>query len=192
MVLSLVVLASGRGSNFLAILNAIKSKKCDANVLALICDNTNAPVLKIAKEHSIPSYLINRKDFLSISEFENYIYEKLLHYSADLVVLAGYMRVIHSSKILNNFKIINIHPSLLPKYRGLDAQKQAFDAKEKVSGLTIHLVDSTLDGGKILYQKKVDISECKNADEVSQKILRYEHLAYPSVIQKIASKEIKL
>jgi phosphoribosylglycinamide formyltransferase-1 len=192
MVLSLVVLASGRGSNFLAILNAIKSKKCDATVLALICDNANAPVLKIAKEYSIPSCLINRKDFLSISEFENSIYEKLLHYSADLVVLAGYMRVIRSSKILDNFKIINIHPSLLPKYSGLDAQKQAFDAKEKVSGLTIHLVDSTLDGGKILYQKKVDISDCKSANEVSQKILHYEHLAYPSVIQKIASKEIKL
>jgi len=192
MTFKLVVLASGRGSNFQAILDAINRKECNVSVLALISDKKDAPVLKIAKQNSINSHLISRKNFASYQNFEDALFDTISKYNPDLVVLAGYMKVIHSKKILESFKIINIHPSLLPKYRGLDAQKQAFDAGEKVSGLTIHLVDSTLDGGKILYQTKVDISDCKNADDVSKKILHYEHLSYPSIIQKIASGQIKI
>jgi len=181
------VLASGRGSNFLAILKAIEQKTCSAKVLCLISDKSDAKALEIAKENSIPTHIILRSDFSSSPDFDEELLKILDSYSPKLIVLAGYMRILHSPKIFSKYggHIINIHPSLLPKYPGAQAQKDAFEAGEKISGLTIHLVDETLDGGKILYQKKVDISSCKSAQEVASKILEQEHISYPLVIDKI-------
>jgi len=192
MALKICVLASGRGSNFSAIINSIKSKTCDAQILCLITDNSFAAALDIAAQNKIPAHALSRKDFASSEDFENEILLLLDKYSPDLVVLAGYMRIIRSKQILQKYKIINIHPSLLPKYPGAQAQKDAFLAGEKISGLTIHLVDESLDGGPIIYQQEVNISDCKSADEVSDKILSFEHKAYPSVIDKISKGEIKL
>lgn len=193
MALKIVVLASGRGSNFKAIIDAINSGKCDAKVQCLICDNANAPVVEIAKNASIPSHLIERKNYSSRTEFEDALFATLQKYSPQLIVLAGYMRIIRSPKIFEKYKnrIINIHPSLLPKYPGAHAQEDAFNAGEKLSGLTIHIVDETLDGGRILFQKKVDISSCKSAQEAAGKILEQEHVCYPLVIDKISKGEIK-
>ena len=186
--LSLVVLASGRGSNFKAILDAIAAGKCDARVLALISDHTGAPVLGIAKKAGVAVHVIEKKDFAGPLAFDEKLLEALSPYQPDLVVLAGWMRILRSPKIFSSYRnrIINIHPSLLPKYPGAHAQKDAFEAGEKVSGLTIHLVDESLDGGPILYQEKVDISDCKSADDVSSKILAREHVAYPRVIDAIS------
>jgi phosphoribosylglycinamide formyltransferase-1 len=194
MALSLVVLASGRGSNFKAILDSIASGKCDAKVLALISDNPNAHALEIAKSASIPFHVVNRKDFQDPISFDDKILSIIDSYSPDLVILAGYMRILRSKKIFEKYKnrMLNIHPSLLPKYPGRFAQRDAFNAGEKISGLTIHIVDETLDGGPIIYQEKVDISGCKSAEEVASKILEREHIAYPMVIDKIAKGEIKL
>jgi len=194
MAINLAVFASGRGSNFKAILDAIKNKKCDAKVLCLISDNPNAQAINYAKEENIPVHIFERKNYSSAIEFDDAILEVLKKYNPDLIVLAGYMRLIRSKNFLDYFKnkIINIHPSLLPKYPGLEAQKQAFLANEKVSGLTIHIVNEKLDAGPILYQKKVDISGCKSAQEVADKILKYEHIAYPKVIDKIAKGKINL
>jgi phosphoribosylglycinamide formyltransferase-1 len=186
--LTLVVLASGRGSNFRAMLDAISAGKCDAKVLALISDHAGAPALSIAEKAGIPMHVIEKKDFSNALAFDEKLLEVLSSYGPDLVVLAGYMRILRSPKIFERYRnrIINIHPSLLPEYPGAHAQKDAFDAGEKISGLTIHLVDESLDNGPILYAEKVDISDCKSADEVSAKILLREHLAYPMVIDKIS------
>ena len=192
MALKICVLTSGRGSNFSAILDSIKSGGCAAEILCLITDNKDAKALGIAKQNKIPAHSLPRKDYASPKDFESAILSILNNYSPDLVVLAGYMRIIRSKELLQKYKIINIHPSLLPKYPGAHAQKDAFDAGEKESELTIHLVDESLDGGPILYAQKVDISDCKSSDEVSEKILAREHIAYPLVIDKISKGEIKL
>lgn len=194
MTLRLAILASGRGSNLRAIHKAIMDGRCDAHIAVLISDNADSGALEYARENNIPSHTILLSDFDDRLKHDEAIISAIEQYSVDLVVLAGYMRVLRSSKWFEMFghRIINIHPSLLPKYSGLDAQKQAFDAGEKVSGCTIHLVDESLDGGRILMQKEVDISECKSADEVSEKILVYEHELYALVIDKIAKKQLRL
>lgn len=194
MTLSLAVLASGRGSNFKAIIDAIAAGKCDAKIIALISDHADAPALAIAKKAGIAAHVVEKKDFSSPLAFDEELLRLLQLYSPGLVVLAGYMRILRSPKIFERYggRIINIHPSLLPKYPGAHAQKDAFDAGEKISGLTIHLVDESLDAGPVLYQEKVDISQCKSADEVSSRILEREHLAYPMVIDRIARGKIRL
>jgi len=194
MTLSLVVLASGRGSNFQAILDAITARKCDAEVLALISDKADAPALEIARKNKIPSHILDKKNFADALAFDAELLRLIRLHSPDFVVLAGYMRILRSTEIFSAYKnrILNIHPSLLPKYPGAHAQADAFEAGEKVSGLTIHLVDETLDGGPALYAEKVDISDCKSADEVSAKILGREHVAYPRVIDEIAGGKIRI
>ena len=189
MTLSLVVLASGRGSNFKAILDAISAGKCDVKVLDLVCDHADAPALAIAKKAGIAVHVIEKKDFSSPLSFDEKLLEILSLCKPDLVVLAGYMRILRSPKIFTAYhnRILNIHPSLLPKYPGAHAQKDAFDAGEKISGLTIHIVDESLDAGPVLYQEKVDISSCRTADEAADKILAREHIAFPMVIDGISS-----
>ena len=188
MTLSLVVLASARGSNFKAILEAIGAGKCDANVLALISDHADAPVLAIARQAGIPVRVVEKKDFPSSIAFDEKLLSVVETYSPDLIILAGWMRILRHHGFFTRYKnrILNIHPSLLPKYPGAHAQADAFNAGEKISGLTIHLVDESLDMGPILYQEKVGISDCHSADEVSAKILAREHLAFPRVIDDIA------
>jgi phosphoribosylglycinamide formyltransferase 1 len=194
MTLSLAVLASGRGSNFRAIHKSIIDRRCDARIVVLISDRYDAPVIEYAKEYNIPTHIIARDDFESRFAHDDAIISTLDEYNPDLIILAGYMRVLKSSLWFSKYKnhILNIHPSLLPKYKGMDAQKQAFEAGEKESGCTIHIVDESLDGGSILYQKKVDISDCKNSEQVIEKILEAEHESYPFVIDKIAKGEITL
>ncbi|MCX8196882.1 MAG: phosphoribosylglycinamide formyltransferase [Candidatus Micrarchaeota archaeon] len=185
-----VVLASGRGSDFQSIIDGIKSGKVHASVVGLITDNPNAYAIKRAQEAGIPYFVIPHS---SREELDRGILEKLDELSPDLVVLAGYMKIIKSKELLSKYagRIINIHPSLLPKYPGMNAQKAAFEAGEKISGYTIHFVDETLDGGKIIYQEKVDISDCKSAEEVAAKILEREHVGLPMIVEKFARGEIK-
>jgi phosphoribosylglycinamide formyltransferase-1 len=183
-----VVLASGRGSNFGAIMAEIAAGRCDAEVKALITNNPDAPAIGIAKTHSIPVELIDKKSFKTREALDDRILEILRNRGAELVVLAGYMLLLKSRKLLQAYKnhIINIHPSLVPSFPGEDAQKKAFEYGCKVSGLTIHFVDESLDGGPILYQEAVDISTCRGAEEVSAKILERERKAYPKVIDSFS------
>ena len=188
MTLSLVVLASGRGSNLGALLRAIEAKTCDARVAAVVSDHADAPALIIAKKSRIPAEVIEKKDYPSALAFDEELLRRIEAHSPDLIVLAGYMRLLRSPRFFSLYKnrITNIHPSLLPKYLGAHAQADAFAAHEKVSGLTIHLVDESLDGGPVLYQEKVDISDAKSADDVAERILAREHIAYAKVIDDIS------
>lgn len=189
MKINIAVLASGRGSNFKAILDAIKEGKCDARVKILITDNPAAKAIEIAEENNIASVVVERKRFGSREDFDKEIKKILDGQKVDLVVLAGYMRIITSADLLEayKYKIINIHPSLLPAFKGsTHAQHDAFDYGCKISGLTIHFVTSDVDGGPIIYQEAVDISGCSSGDEAAAEILKHEHKAYPKVIDMFA------
>jgi phosphoribosylglycinamide formyltransferase-1 len=187
------VLASGRGSNFAAIINEIKAGNCNAEVKVLLTNNPEAKAIDIAKANSIPVDVFERKQFKTREEMDIHIEKVLDHHGVELVVLAGYMLLIKGKSLLQKYKnkIINIHPALLPAFPGEDAQKQAFDYGAKISGLTIHFVDETLDGGPIIYQEAVDISRCKTADEANAEILRHEHKAFAKVVDSFSKGSYK-
>ena len=187
----IAVLASGRGSDFQSIIDGVKSGQVDAEIAGLITDNPEAAAIERAKENGIPAFVIESK---TREELDDGIKKKLDELKIDLVVLAGYMKVIKSEPLLSAYagKMINIHPSLLPKYPGAHAQKDAFYAGEKISGYTIHFVDSSLDGGIVIYQENVDISDCKTADEAAAKILEREHEGLPMIVGRFARGEVEL
>lgn len=190
----IAVLASGRGSDFQSIMDATKPggilyKK--AEIAALITDNPQAQAIARAKDAGIPVHAIPCS---SREELDSGIHKTLDSLSPDLAVLAGYMRIIRDSALLSAYRgrMINIHPSLLPKYPGAHAQRDAFLAGEKISGYTIHFVDASLDGGPIIYQEKVDISSCKSADEAAARILEREHIGLPLAISLLAEGRVEL
>ena len=182
--ISIAVLASGRGSNFKAMLNGIRKGEVNAEIKVLVTNNPQAGAIKIAKRNNIPVEIIEIEKFSDREQFDLEIKKKLDSCHVDLVVLAGYMLLIKSKELLSAYRyhIINIHPSLLPAFQGLNAQKQAFEYGVKISGLTIHFLDEELDHGPIIYQEAVDISDCNSAEEVAEKILKREHKAYKKVI----------
>lgn len=182
------VLASGRGSNFKAIQEHIKAGRCDAEIKVLITNNPDAPAITIAKDNNIPVEIINKDDFPDREGMDDRIKELLDRYGVELVVLAGYMLLIKGKKLLTSYKnrIINIHPALLPAFPGATAQKDAFEYGVKMSGVTIHFVDESLDAGSIIHQEAVDISCCKSAEETAAKILKTEHKAYAKVVDSFS------
>lgn len=187
--ISVAVLASGRGSNFKAILDGIKNKDTDAGIEVLITDNPHAYAIEYAKAEDISVEIVDFKEFARREDADLRIKELLDAYETDLVVLAGYMRILRGKELFDayRYRIINIHPSLLPAFKGsTNAQKDAFEYGCKVSGLTIHFVTDDVDGGPIIYQQAVDISECRSAEEVSEKILREEHNSYKRVIDSFS------
>jgi phosphoribosylglycinamide formyltransferase 1 len=188
MTVQVAVLASGRGSNFKAIADAIDAGRCDAEIKVLITNNPDAPAIQMARDGGIPVEIVERKKFKARDDLDDAILAILQRHGVKLVVLAGYMLILKGKKLLSAYRnrIINIHPALLPAFPGVDAQKQAFDYGAKVSGVTIHLVDETLDAGPILYQEAVDISDCKSAEEVAAKILKTEHAAYAKVVDSFS------
>jgi len=188
MAVKIAVLASGRGSNFKAIIDAIKAGKCDAEIRVLITNNPEAFAINIAKENRIPVKVVEPKSFPNRDAMDVQIKDLLDNYEADLVVLAGYMLLVRGKKLLDAYRdrMINIHPALLPSFPGANAQKQAFEHGAKVSGVTIHFVDEKLDAGPIIYQEAVDIGDCKTPDEVSFKILKVEHAAYAKVVDSFS------
>lgn len=178
------VLASGRGTDFQSIIDGVKSGKVNADIRVLISDQPDAQALERARKNGIPAFCIERGKYLYREEHDNAIRKKLEEFNVELVVLAGYMRLITDKKFLADYKgrIINIHPALLPCFTGTHAQKDAFDYGVKVSGYTIHFVDDSLDAGPIIYQEAIDISDCKTEDEVAAKILEREHIGLPKIV----------
>lgn len=188
MTVKVAVLASGRGSNFKALLDAVRAGLCDAQVLVLITNNPDAPAISIARDAGIPVETVLRKDFRDREDMDEALRGLLERYGAELVVLAGYMLLIKGKGLLDAYKnrIINIHPALLPAFPGATAQKDAFEYGVKISGVTIHFVNETLDAGPIIRQDAVDISGCKSAEEAAALILKTEHKAYPEVVDSFS------
>jgi phosphoribosylglycinamide formyltransferase 1 len=180
------VLLSGRGSNFLAIAKAINEQRLPGAEIAVVLSNVeDAPGLAAARELNLPAFAVpaagRRRE-----EHDAEMIARLHQHKVDLVCLAGYMRII-SPAFIAAFpnRILNVHPSLLPAFPGLDAQKQAFDYGSKVAGCTVHFVDEAVDHGVIILQKAVPVNDDDTAETLSERILEQEHLAYPEAIARV-------
>ncbi len=178
------VLVSGRGSNLQAIIDAIEQNRISAKIGVVISDNPEAAALQRVQKYNIPTVCIERKKFADKQAFEQAIICELQRYNAELIVLAGFMRIL-SSYFIHSFagKIMNIHPALLPAFPGLNAQQQAIEYGAKLSGCTVHFVDEGMDTGPIILQQAVPVYSEDTVDTLAQRILRQEHIIYPQAIQ---------
>ncbi len=186
--LRIAVMASGRGSNFTAISDAVKAGRLDAEVIALVCDKEGAPVIQKAVEAGVPNVvLLPRKGFASRADYDHALTELVAGFAPDIVALAGFMRVL-GPEFVERFrgKIVNIHPSLLPSFPGLDAQRQALEYGVKVSGCTVHFVDEGTDTGPIILQRAVPVLEGDDEDALSARILEQEHILYVEALGLIS------
>lgn len=190
---NIAVFASGRGSNFQAISNAVKEGRLKANLALLVCDNPKAQALDKAKAAGIEAFLVRREDFVSKKDFERRIIEKLKEKKIELIVLAGYMRIV-GSEILKEYKdrVLNIHPALLPAFKGAQAIKDAFEHAAKVTGVTVHLVDDKMDNGPIILQEAVKIEENDTLESLEEKIHKVEHRIYPEAIRLVVEGRIRI
>lgn len=191
--LCLGLLASGRGSNFDAIMTAIIRRELNATMAVVISDNRDAAVLQKAKVHNVKNRFVNPRDFNSKSEYEQRLVELLQAESVDVVVLAGYMRIV-GSVLLDAYqdRVVNIHPSLLPSFMGLHAQRQAVEYGVKYSGCTVHLVDEGMDTGPIIMQAVVSVAQDDDEDSLATRILVEEHKIYWRCLQLLAEGRVYL
>lgn len=183
------ILISGRGSNMIALADAVRDETIpDAEVAVVISDQAKAGGLAKARERGIETLVIARRG-RPREEHDREMVAALKARKVDLVCLAGYMRLL-SREFLAAFprRILNIHPSLLPLFPGLDAQQQAIDHGAKVSGCTVHYVDETLDGGPIIAQRQVPVHEDDTAGSLAARILVEEHQLYPAAVTRVLSK----
>ena len=189
----IVVLISGSGSNLQAIIDECKSKSIQAEIVCVISNNPTAFGLQRAKSAGIKTLVLNHKEYQSRDLFDNELYKILKDQNANLIVLAGFMRIL-TEKITKNFygKIINIHPSLLPKYPGLNTHQQVIDNKDIIHGITIHYVSSELDGGPIIAQGEITTSVDGNIDNLIERIHTLEHELYPEIIKYICDNRINI
>lgn len=183
----LAVLISGRGSNMEAILNATRFKDYPAKICIVISDNPEAKGLETAIKSGIEARSFKRNDYQDKASHERAIMEAINASGADLICLAGYMRIL-SSDFTDTYdgRLINIHPSLLPKFKGLNTHQRAITAGEKEHGCTVHYVNSQMDGGKIISQAVVPVLEDDTADTLASRVLIEEHKLYQEVIRNLA------
>ena len=187
--LKLGVLGSGKGSNFVAIQEAIVLRNLDAEIGVVVSDNPQAAILERARALGLPTSILPPSRFKTRlePEIEELLVEILRRHRVDLVVLAGYMRVV-KEPLLRAFpdRVVNIHPSLLPAFKGLEAWKQALEAGVPEAGCSVHWVNAEIDGGKILGQERVPVHPGDTAELLHARIQKAEHRLYPLVLQKIA------
>ena len=180
------VLISGRGSNLQALIDAIASGRLDASIAVVISNRKEAAGLERARAAGIETIVLSHRDFGSRDDYDRALARELRGHGVDLVCLAGFMRLV-GAELIEAFPshILNIHPSLLPAFPGLDAQKQAIEHGVKVSGVTVHLVTAELDGGPIVIQRAVPVMPGDSAESLAERILEEEHRAYPEAVQMI-------
>lgn len=182
----IAVLISGRGSNLQSIIDAIGAGTLDATIAVVLSNRVDAPGLQRARDAGIEAVWLNPRDYADREAYDRAIVAILRAHNVDLVCLAGFMRLV-GVPLLDAFpdRILNIHPSLLPSFPGLNAQHQAFDHGVKVSGATVHLVDRDLDAGPIVLQAAVPVRDDDTVDTLSARILVEEHRLYPEAIRLI-------
>ncbi|MFP8487917.1 phosphoribosylglycinamide formyltransferase [Gracilimonas sp. Q87] len=186
----LVVFASGSGTNFQSLIDAIAKRELSAKIHGLITDKPDIGSIERAKKHGIPHKVINPDSFKNESQFADALLEQLSTWDTDLIVLAGYLKKI-PLKVIENYKnrILNIHPSLLPKYGGkgfygLNVHKAVIENKESVSGCTVHLVNEEFDKGPILAQTEVSVQPDDSPKSLADRILKQEHKLLPATVEK--------
>lgn len=191
--MNIAVFASGRGTNFAAIIRQVKKGTIKAELRLLICDNPAAGALSKAKRAGIRTALIKRNDYSSKREFEAKIIQYLEEEKIDLIVLAGFMRMLGPDLIAAyRNKIINIHPALLPSFKGTSAIKDAFDYGVKVTGVTVHFVDEDMDSGPVILQQAVKIEETDTLESLEKKIHKVEHKLYPQALRLYSEGRLKI
>ena len=184
------ILISGRGSNFEAIANSIARGKLDAEIAIVISNRANAPGLDIARERGIPMRVIASAG-LEREAYDKLLIDELRTHEVDLVCLAGFMRLL-SANVIRAFpnRVLNIHPSLLPAFAGLDSQRQALEYGVRITGCTVHFVDEFLDSGPIIIQSAVPVLDGDTVESLSARILVQEHLIYSKAIGYIVDGRI--
>ncbi|HEX6214629.1 MAG TPA: phosphoribosylglycinamide formyltransferase [Vicinamibacterales bacterium] len=180
------VLISGRGSNLKAIIDAIEQNRLDASIAIVISNRADAPGLDYARQAGIQTLVIGHKSFATREDYDRALVKALNERQVGLVCLAGFMRLL-SPVFIGAFpdRILNIHPSLLPKYAGLHPQQQALDDGATVSGATVHFVNADLDAGPIVLQETVPVKAGDTAETLAARILTVEHQLYPRAIQHV-------
>ncbi|MBF8807900.1 MAG: phosphoribosylglycinamide formyltransferase [Enterococcus lacertideformus] len=184
--MKIAVFASGNGSNFQAIVEHFRRENRSDTFEWLFCDQPKAHVLHRAKKLGVPFTVFSPKEFSSKDKYEEKILEVLIEKKIDLIILAGYMRII-GANLLDAYesRIINIHPSLLPAFPGLYGIRDAFEAKVPKTGVTIHYVDKGVDTGPIIYQEVLKITDEETLEQLETKIHQVEHRIYPKIIEEV-------
>jgi phosphoribosylglycinamide formyltransferase 1 len=186
----IAVFASGSGSNFQAIADAVENGTLKAEIQLLVCDKPGAKVIERARKLNIPIFTFVPNTFASKAEFEKEIVNELEGHSVEFIVLAGYMRLI-GNVLLDAFegRIVNVHPSFLPAFPGKDAVGQALEANVAETGVTVHYVDSGMDTGPIIEQVKIPVLPGDTRETLQQRIQKAEHQLYPAIINKLLQKD---
>ena len=191
--LSLVILLSGNGSNLQAIIEKIQAGDVNAEIVAVISNRPDAYGLQRAREHGIQAISLDHKTFSGREAFDQHLQQQIDQFNPDLIVLAGYMRILSTDFIRHYWpNMINIHPSLLPKYQGLNTHQRALENQDAEHGVSIHIVTAELDSGPVIVQGKFAIEASDDAESLKQKVHQLEHQMYPQVIQWLAEKRLQL
>jgi len=183
---SIVILISGRGSNMVSIVEAIKAENLPITVSAVISNRPNAPGIEFAKQENIPTAVINHQEFESRETFDQALAAEIDTYSPNLVVLAGFMRIL-TTEFVEHFanRLVNIHPALLPKFKGLNTHQRAIDAGETEHGASVHIVTPELDDGPVVMQARVPVLAGDTEDTLAARVLEQEHKLYPAAINQL-------
>lgn len=182
----IAIFISGNGSNMLNIIEACKNNILESEVLVVVADNDKAGGINFAKQKKIDTFVIKKSSFETIEDFDNELLKLLNISGINLVCLAGYMGILSHNFLKKwKYKIINIHPSLLPKYKGLNTHKRVIQNNEVFSGCTVHYVDKDIDSGQIIDQKKVRILQSDDKLTLQKKILKEEHKLYIKVLKQM-------
>ena len=191
--INIAVFISGRGTNLQSIIDGVEAGEVPVDIAAVISDNEDAYGLERARKAGLDAVFVDPAKYETDQEYEAKILEILREREVELVALAGFMRLL-SPYFIQNFegKAMNIHPSLLPSFRGLHAQKQAVDYGVKVSGCTVHFVDEGMDTGPIILQEAVPVADDDDEDSLADRILKQEHKIYPEAIRLYAEGKLKL
>lgn len=189
----ILVLASGSGTNFQALMDASRERDFPGQVVALGCNQPKAYVLKRAAQANVDTFTVNHKEFGSREEFDAALMAHILRHNPDLIVLAGFMRVL-TPDFVRAFrgKLLNVHPSLLPKYTGLNTHQRALEAGDRTHGVSIHFVTEDLDGGPVIAQAEVAVAPEDSSETLAGKVQKKEHLLYPIVVRWFCEGRIQL
>lgn len=192
MTFPVAVLASGRGSNLAALIDAREAGELPVDIVLVGGDKTDAPALRNAEAHGIPTFALDPKTFASRREFDEALFANVAASGARLVVLAGYMRIIDATVTAQwTGRMINIHPSLLPKYRGLHTHRRALKAGDPEHGASVHFVSAELDGGPVIAQARIDVHPGDTEDALAARLLSREHRLLTACVGAIARGEVQ-
>lgn len=186
--LGLVVLISGRGSNFLAILKAIQAGELNAEIRAVVSSRGDAAGLEFARQAGIETAVLEHTTYPDREQYDTALADCIDRFQPGLVVLAGFMRILTAGFVRHYAgRLVNIHPSLLPRHRGLQTHARALEAGDREHGASVHLVTEELDGGPVLLQVKIPVLADDTPDSLAERVLKQEHRLYPEAIRRIAA-----